>query len=139
MASQRPLSASEPARTTPTVLLVEDEAPLRSMLAEFLRLEGFTVLETGGVADAKRALSVHPEIRLVLTDIQMPGGQTGIDLARYVKENYPAVQILLVSGYFDPIQLDGFPLMRKPFGLQKLLSVVQALLSDQRQADLNGT
>lgn len=131
MASQHPLPAPEPANTPPTVLLVEDDAPLRSMMAEFLRLEGFTVLETGGVADAKRVLSVHPGIQLVLTDIQMPGGQTGIDLARYVQENYPAISILLVSGYFGQTAPDGVPLIRKPFGLQKLLAVVQTLLADR--------
>ncbi|HET8997224.1 MAG TPA: response regulator [Acetobacteraceae bacterium] len=109
---------------------MEDDAPLRSMLAEFLRLEGFTVLETGAVADAKRVLSVRPNIQLVLTDIQMPGGQSGIDLARYVQQTYPAVPILLVSGYFDQTAPEEFPLIRKPFGLQKLLSVVQMLLSN---------
>ena len=134
----RPLPNSAGETASPTLLLVEDEVMLRSLVAEFLRLEGFRVLEAGDVAEAKRLLSAHRHVQLVLTDIHMPGVENGTDLARYVQESYPRIPILVVSGHFGQINLGNLPFLNKPFELEKLLSVIQALLFERREFDLNG-
>ncbi len=136
MPSFQPLH--EPQKQVPpvTVLLVEDDVLQRSMMADFLRLEGIIVLESANVAEAKRLLSADRRIQLVLTDIQMPGEEDGIALAEYVQARYPRVGVLLVSGNPAAYDVGQRPFLPKPFDLQQLLSVARTLLCQRRSAGL---
>jgi PAS domain S-box-containing protein len=83
-----------------TILLVEDEASLRRATSQGLRLLGYGVLEA---ADGQEALKVwserHQEIDLLLSDIVMPGGITGIELAERLRKFRPGLKVIISSGY----------------------------------------
>ncbi|MEP6830630.1 MAG: response regulator, partial [Rhizomicrobium sp.] len=64
-----------------TVLIVEDNGVIRMDAVDMVALEGFTVLEAANADDAIAMLEAHPEIRLVFTDIEMPGSMDGLKLA----------------------------------------------------------
>ncbi|HEX2136372.1 MAG TPA: hybrid sensor histidine kinase/response regulator, partial [Microvirga sp.] len=68
-------------------------------------------------------------VRLVLSDVRMPGALTGIDLARLVKQEWPSVQVLLTTGYVDGGDtLDGLELLYKPYRAADLAERLQSLL-----------
>src|SRR5262249_11517727 len=62
----------------------------------------YCVLEAGSAQQAIAVLETHPEVRVVFTDIQMPGTMNGVELARYVKERWPPTIIVVCSGKVTP-------------------------------------
>jgi CheY-like chemotaxis protein len=87
------------ARSKLVVLVVEDEALLRMAISDHLADEGFEVVEAKDAGAAIAMLVRHPEIRLVFTDIDMPGGMDGLKLAAAIRERWPPVKIIVTSGY----------------------------------------
>jgi CheY-like chemotaxis protein len=81
------------------VLVVEDEQLIRMDTASFLEAAGFAVYEADNAADAIRILELDDEIRLIFTDINMPGSMDGVALAHYVRGRWPPVKIIITSGY----------------------------------------
>jgi two-component system, response regulator PdtaR len=86
----------------PVILLVEDEELLRLCAADLLEERGFRVLEASDADEALRTLAERPDVRLLFTDIQMPGALNGMDLARRVHEQCPNVKLLITSGNLKP-------------------------------------
>jgi CheY-like chemotaxis protein len=84
---------------TPVVLVVEDEAVIRAMLAEELEDAGFAVIEADGADAAVAAFAGRNDIGIVVTDVRMPGSMDGIGLARWMREHAPAVPIIITSGF----------------------------------------
>ncbi|MBP2562267.1 CheY-like chemotaxis protein [Neorhizobium galegae] len=82
-----------------TVLVVEDEALVRMDIALLLEDEGFQVLEASNADDAISLLDAHPEVRLMFTDIDMPGSMDGLKLAAAVRDRWPPVKIIGSSGH----------------------------------------
>ncbi len=82
-----------------TVLVVEDEVPIRMDIAAFLENEGFTVHEASTADDAVSLVNVNPDIRVMVTDIDMPGTMDGLNLAAAVRDRWPPVQIIITSGH----------------------------------------
>jgi DNA-binding NarL/FixJ family response regulator len=82
----------------PRVLLVDDEAPTREVLAQALAEEGIAVVGQAGTGDAgvELARTLYPEV--VLMDLRMPDG-SGIEAARRIKEDMPHSQVLLLTAY----------------------------------------
>ena len=109
------------------VLLVEDHAMLRGIMEQSLMTAGFrvTVAETGDRAAALLDGGIGPDV--LLSDIRMRGTLNGLDLARWARERYPSLVILLQTGFGD---VDGgdFPVLRKPFGPGVLLDAIRAAL-----------
>lgn len=85
-------------KDSPTILVVDDEALLRWHATDMLTDHGYTVLEADNAASALRTLEERPDVRLLFTDIQMPGACNGIDLARKVHDRWPYVLLLVTSG-----------------------------------------
>lgn len=83
-------------------LVVEDEPLVRMDLAETLQREGFNTLEAESARDAIALLEKHPEIRVVFTDIEMPGTMDGLALAHYVRFRWPPTIIVVSSGQLRP-------------------------------------
>ena len=81
------------------VLVVEDEPMIRMDTASFLEAAGFAVYEADNAAEAIRLLELHDEIRLIFTDINMPGSMDGLALAHYVRGRWPPLKIIVTSGY----------------------------------------
>jgi CheY-like chemotaxis protein len=83
-----------------TVLAVEDNAAMRRVIVRQLRDLGYRVLETAN-ASAALALLERESVDLVVTDVIMPGGTTGIELARIVATRWPKLRVVLTSGFPD--------------------------------------
>ncbi|MDV3455652.1 PAS domain-containing protein [Sphingomonas sp. HF-S4] len=109
-----------------TVLLVDDEAPVRAATGELLRDLGYRVIEAEGAREALAYLAGYP-VDYLVTDHLMPGMQ-GSDLVREVRTRHPGVKTLIVSGYAD---LDGIspdlPRLAKPFRQDELAASLAGL------------
>ncbi|WP_245514822.1 response regulator [Rhizobium leguminosarum] len=81
------------------VLVVEDEALIRFVAVDVLEDDGYVVYQAGSVLEAVGILSSR-EIDVLFTDVDMPGGLTGVDLARLVAGVYPKIGILVTSGRY---------------------------------------
>jgi CheY-like chemotaxis protein len=84
------------------ILVVEDDARVRRVVVSRLQDAGYSVIEAEAGAQALQLLAEHPEISLVFTDMIMPGGMNGGELAQYVRALRPDVKVLLTSGYSEP-------------------------------------
>ena len=84
------------------VLVVDDEALIRMDLVETLQERGFPTYEADNAAEAIAMLEKHTYIRVVFTDIQMPGRMDGVDLAHYVRDRWPPTILIVCSGNRTP-------------------------------------
>jgi DNA-binding response OmpR family regulator len=117
-----------------TVLIVDDEAPIRTVLCEFLSVRGYHVLESPNAQQASAEISARTDIRLVITDIMMPGKMNGFELGRWLEVEHPEVKVLFMSAnpaaamklarMSQPVEL-----MAKPFRLQAILQRVESLIA----------
>ncbi|HEU0221623.1 MAG TPA: ATP-binding protein [Paracoccaceae bacterium] len=117
-----------------TVLLVEDEAPVRSFAARALRLRGYTVIEAGSGEEALE-ITADPSQRidLLVSDVVMPGidGPTWV---REAREQRPDVKVIFVSGYAEDVfkeeggTIDDAAFLPKPFSLNDLTQRVKEVL-----------
>jgi two-component system, response regulator PdtaR len=116
----------------PVVVVVEDEELLRVCAMEILGDAGFTALEA---ADADEALSIlerNPDVRLVFTDINMPGDLDGLDLAREVHKRWPNIRLLVTSGRHllkDSDIPDDGKFLAKPYKGERMVGLVEKLIS----------
>jgi len=91
-----------------TVLIVENEAIVLLELTAQLAEMGLIVLTAADADEAILLLDAHAEIRLLLTDIMMPGSMDGLRLAHHVRDRWPPVKIIVISGLVDT-QLSELP------------------------------
>ena len=84
--------------TKRTILVVDDEAMIRNNLADFFNDEGWTVFEAEGADEAIELLAAHASIRVVVTDVQMPGSMDGLKLAFYIRNRYLPTILVIASG-----------------------------------------
>jgi two-component system, cell cycle sensor histidine kinase and response regulator CckA len=117
-----------------TILLAEDEASLRTLVAAGLRRYGYEVICCADPLEALNASALHPApIDLLITDIVMPHG-TGAELAAKLREAHPMLKVLFVSGYAEADVLEDLPegpnsaFIQKVFTQQDLLRAVRLLL-----------
>ncbi len=119
------------------VLLVEDEPLVRLVVADLLSDEGFHVIEAATTEDAITVLRANLEVDVLLTDVEMPPGANGYELARQVDQAWPLIEILVTSGREWP-QLNSLPpgaaFLSKPFSNTTLLSHVRAAVGRTRVA-----
>src|SRR5579864_853315 len=80
------------------VLVVEDQPLIRSCTADLLGDEGYFVLEAANSTEALSVIRRHPQLALLLTDVEMPGGVDGLVLAANTCSDNPAMRALIVSG-----------------------------------------
>ncbi|WP_421404592.1 response regulator [Agrobacterium fabrum] len=81
------------------VLVVEDEALLRMGIVDELEDAGFEVFEAANATDAIDVLVANPQISVMFTDIDMPGGVDGLKLAASVRDRWPPITIIITSGH----------------------------------------
>ena len=115
---------------TRTILVVEDEVLIRLFLTDLLLDCGYNVLEAGNVAEAKDLL-VDRQVDLVFSDVNMPGTETGFDLAKWVYRHHPGTKVLLTSGFPHNAAATGDlrePLIPKPYRSSAVLQRIETLL-----------
>lgn len=110
-----------------TILVVDDDAEVREIVAEFLADSGHTVLQADGGLAALRVLESTPSVNLVVTDVRMPD-ISGIELADRISRERHGLKVILISGYFVARET-GLRLLRKPFRMKELEEAVQAELA----------
>lgn len=81
------------------ILVVEDEPLLMMDAVDMIESAGMIALEAGTADEALAMLIGHPEISIVLTDIDMPGSMDGLKLAQMVRDRWPPLEIVIVSGH----------------------------------------
>jgi CheY-like chemotaxis protein len=114
------------------VLIVEDEPLLRMLAAEVVGEAGFVALEARDADEAFILLESHPDISLLFTDINMPGSMDGLKLAHAVRNRWPPIKILRVSGQVQ-LQRSELPsnsfFVRKPYQASALVEELRAIVS----------
>lgn len=118
-----------------TILLVEDEAPVRGLAHSILEENGYRVIEADcGSAALALWEKQASNIDLVLTDLIMPGGISGRDLAETLRKRRPDLKIVYMSGYSpsrsgaDPKMMNGLKFLPKPYNPDNLIRVIQDCL-----------
>jgi CheY-like chemotaxis protein len=116
-----------------TVLVVEDEMMVRMPIAEYLRDCGYNVVEAGDANEAIAAMDSEEPVSLVFSDIRMPGTMDGFGLAEWFRTNYPALPVLLTSGYNGGRSLaaattPGVRFIEKPYSQTQVARRIAALL-----------
>jgi CheY-like chemotaxis protein len=107
------------------VLIVEDEPDLMDVAAALFNSMGYEVATASSAQEAMSVLA-DQEIDILFTDIVMPNGMNGIELAGYTREVYPHIQIILASGYplpalkLDPGAVSDYVFVNKPYRLADL-------------------
>ena len=140
-AIREPIAASEPtlpgvsrARFAVKVLLVEDDSDVRASAAMLLESFGCTVVEASDAALAAASLEADGEIRVLLSDVVLPGGENGIELAREAICRYPDLKVILVSGYPESalkkvgVTESEFLLLGKPYTKEQLDDALGAVM-----------
>jgi two-component system, response regulator PdtaR len=115
-----------------TVLVVEDEYLIRMDTTSYLESAGFIVFEAENAAEAIRRLELHAEIRLIFTDINMPGSMDGLALAHYVRGRWPPVKIIVTSGYIKMPENDlptGALFVEKPYYPKNIAAKMNELVA----------
>ena len=134
-----PLTTPEPDIDLPTdeaplahsgelVLLVEDEPNVRRVVRQQLIDLGYPVIEAENGAQALVMIEQIPDIAIVVSDVIMPGGLNGRQLAEKLRKHHPHLRIVLMSGYTDEVEEKGanaLPILAKPFVRQDLARALQ--------------
>jgi PAS domain S-box-containing protein len=113
------------------ILMVEDQAEVAELGRAILEGLGYVVDQVSSPAAALALLDKDAEYRLLFTDIVMPGGMNGVQLAKLVRDSYPKLAILLTTGYSDQAldeESQSFDLVRKPYRRADLASKLRTLL-----------
>src|SRR5262245_8029520 len=125
-----PSGAGQP--DTSTILVVDDDDPVRVMLARLLRTQGYAVSTAAHAGEARTLLdSRRPD--LVISDIVMPG-ESGIELRRSILQRWPELPVILISGYSaeGPAEFaartPNTTFVQKPFAADQFLSLVEQTL-----------
>ena len=121
-------SAIEP----PVVLIVEDEFIIRTAVARAISDAGFEVVEAANADQAIAILEDRRDIRVVFTDIQMPGSMDGVKLAQAVRHRWPPIHIIATSGRYGVQSLDlpsGAAFFPKPYSAQEIARHVHNLIA----------
>ena len=117
-----------------TILLVEDDPRLRRVLSRRLRSLGYQVVEAEDGPAALAQLTSRPDVALIFTDMVMPGGMTGYELARAALDRKPGLKILFTSGYAEPamvrLGLKAGAWLKKPYTADELAEKIRATLRD---------
>jgi CheY-like chemotaxis protein len=133
-AEKEPEALSPPRGSGETILVVEDELEVRVFSIESLQELGYRVLDAPDGLAALRLIDMHREIALLFTDVGLPGGMNGRQLADEVQRRRPGLKVLFTSGYarnaivhhgrLDP----GVQLLMKPFTFAGLAVKVRQIL-----------
>jgi CheY-like chemotaxis protein len=129
----------DPTERAPMILVVDDEVLIRMVLSDYLQDCGFKVLEAGTVAEAIAIIEASQSIiDLVFSDVNMPGGKDGIELAQWVRTNRPELPVLLTSGDEKKADLAGAicakeEFLPKPYDHKLAVARVRALIKNRKR------
>jgi len=117
----------------PVALVVDDEPLIRIDTADMISDAGYHVIEARSAAEALEVLQAHMSLKLLVTDIHMPGSMDGLALARHVGEHWPHIHIVVASGAVTPKAgelPEGAHFLGKPMDQAMVMEALTKLQSD---------
>ena len=118
------------------VLVVDDEEDLLEVAVAYLRAMGHIALQAGDAAAALAEAERHPDLDVLVTDILMPGGMNGVELARKMRERNPAIRVIYSSGFpadalteKNGVLAEG-PLLHKPYQRKEFVEMLHRVLEE---------
>jgi CheY-like chemotaxis protein len=114
-----------------TILIVEDECLMGSLLKEALEDAGYVALFTHSADEAIPILEFRTDISVIVTDIHMPGSMDGLKLSAAVRDRWPPIKIIVMSGDVQPSEEelpDGAVFLNKPFQMDAMRGALDDLL-----------
>ena len=124
-----------------TILIVDDEATLRSVFSDMMTRQGYRCITAATAVDALQIIESNLlEFDMLVTDVKMPGALDGVALASKLREFQPDVAILVITGYpgssaMKEAKSRGFRVLEKPFRQAELESAVAEQLRERLGAD----
>jgi CheY-like chemotaxis protein len=113
------------------VLVVEDEPITRMDVVEQLEEGGFKVFEAPDADQAIKILEANPSIRVLFTDVDMPGSMDGLKLAAAVRDRWPPIRIVVASG-LHKINMDALPdnsrFFSKPYNVNEIAATMRGMV-----------
>ncbi|QXI26462.1 GAF domain-containing hybrid sensor histidine kinase/response regulator [Pseudomonas vanderleydeniana] len=129
------LSTQSTAQHCETILLVDDESTVRMLLADYLGELGYTVIQAADSLEGLRLLRSGAHIDLLLTDVGLPGGMNGRQMAEAGMDLRPQLKVLFITGYAENSAISdgelpcGMQVMTKPFVLDSLENRIREILT----------
>ena len=115
----------------PLVLVVEDEVLIGLQAVSLLEEAGFNTLQAGSADEAIALLEARKDIRVVFTDINLPGSMDGLRLAHAIRHRWPPIELVLTSGHIrvgEEEMPEGGIFLDKPYGGHELVQTVRSLV-----------
>ena len=132
------ITVTAPAGHGEIIVLAEDDALLRQTVGDVLRAQGYQVETAANGPSALMLLQSLPHVDLLLTDVMMPGGMNGVELARAARLADPGLRVMFATGFSDQKILaqwpDALDVVSKPFTLETLTTRIAASLRSGRVA-----
>ncbi|MDT2023016.1 response regulator [Methylocella sp. CPCC 101449] len=120
-------------QTNPVVLVVEDEPLQRMMAVDMVEDAGFVAAEAADAREAERILESRRDIRLVFTDVDMPNGMDGMQLASRIRDRWPPIHIILTSGHVirrDVVLPSGAVFFPKPYRPAEIIAQIRRFMTE---------
>ena len=120
-----------------TVLVVDDEALVRGLIVEVLQELGYGAIEAVDGVSAMREIERHPRFDLLVTDVAMPGGMNGRQLADVARQRHPGLRVLFITGFAETIATargvlePGMQVLTKPFTMEALAIRIRAMIDGE--------
>jgi PAS domain S-box-containing protein len=112
------------------VLIVEDDTFVAELAAGMMAELGFETTVAHSATEALERLSGGEKPKLIFSDIVMPGGISGVELARKIRDRFPELPVLLTTGYSEQTgRAHGFPVLQKPYEMEALASALGSVLN----------
>ncbi len=115
-----------------SVLVVEDNSEVADIATALLNELGYRVTRVGGASSALDLLREGERFDLVFSDVVMPGGMSGVELAHTIRKDYPSLPVVLTTGYFNALDKPlprGLPVLRKPYDMAELKKTLQTAMN----------
>ncbi|MFC6478238.1 response regulator [Pseudomonas asuensis] len=122
-----------------TVLIVDDEPTVRMLIAEVLEELGYRAIEAADGASGLAILSSSAHIDLLISDVGLPGGMNGRQMADAARQRRPDLKVLFITGYAENAVVgngnleEGMYLMAKPFSMDLLATRLEAILNTSKE------
>ena len=127
------MSSTSPRRKI--VLVVDDESLVRMVTVDMVEFAGYDVIEAVDADDAVAILETRSDIALVMTDVDMPGSMDGLKLAHAVRNRWPPIKLIIVSGKSRLTEADlptDARFIGKPYSVDTMVSALSSLMVAER-------
>jgi CheY-like chemotaxis protein len=136
-AEQSDLSAAPRPEAGETVLIVDDEPAIRMLVTEVLQDLGYTAIEAADGPSGLKLLQSNVRIDLLISDVGLPGGMNGRQMADAGRQVRPKLKVIFITGYADNAAVGnghleaGMHVLTKPFAMEALASRIKAVLENR--------